>query len=246
MSLARVLSRLGLAGRRYRFSWLPGAATLLAIVSCYGTLLFIGLLSVIGISLAVDERAWAGAIGLSAGFAAACIGLSGWRKRVVGPTAVALLGLTVILWTMAGAYDRAVELAGFALLAAAAVWDLRSRPLCRDAEGGVSWIDAPDLARRLQGRPRPVVVDVRGADEFTGELGHIEGALSLPFDDLAQRQVELDRFKAEELVLVCKTQIRSAKAWAMLTDAGFRHVAVLRGGMVEWVRQGRAAGFGDG
>jgi hypothetical protein len=39
-------------------SWLPGAATALAIISCYGTALLVGLLSLLGISLVIDPRAW--------------------------------------------------------------------------------------------------------------------------------------------------------------------------------------------
>jgi uncharacterized membrane protein YdjX (TVP38/TMEM64 family) len=39
-----------------------------------------------------------------------------------------------------------------------------------------------------------------------------------------------------DVVLVCKTQMRSAKAAALLTAAGIPRVSVLRGGMVEWVQ----------
>ncbi len=103
----------------------------------------------------------------------------------------------------------------------------------------VTWIDAPDLAARLRRAPMPVILDVRGADEFAGELGHIAGAQNIALGDLPRRLRELERFKDDAVVLVCKTQMRSAKAAATLQDAGFRDVAVLRGGMEEWLRQGR-------
>ncbi len=224
-----------------KVSWLPSAATALAVLFCYGTSLLIGLLAILGISIAVDERAWTGAIVFSAAVAAACIALSGWKRRFPWPTAAAALGLGSILWAMYGTYSRTVELAGFGLLAAAAIWDLRSRSSPRAADAGTAWIAAADLARRLAAEPRPVIVDVRGADEFAGELGHIEGAFNLPVAELSQRIGELEAFKADELVLVCKTQMRSAKASAMLTEAGFAHVAVLHGGMVEWTKQGPSA-----
>jgi rhodanese-related sulfurtransferase len=103
----------------------------------------------------------------------------------------------------------------------------------------VSWIEAPELDDRLMRGPPPAVLDVRGPDEFTGELGHIAGARNIPLADLLQRVDEIDRLKTGSVVLVCKTQMRSAKAAGMLKETGFRDVSVLRGGMVEWRRQQR-------
>ena len=109
-----------------------------------------------------------------------------------------------------------------------------------------AWVDAATLHDRLGKKQEVVVVDVRGADEFAGELGHLRGARNIPLNDLPQRMAELVPFKEREIVLVCRTEMRSAKAAAALKDAGFRNIAVLRGGMVEWGRQrfqaeGRAA-----
>ena len=79
---------------------------------------------------------------------------------------------------------------------------------------------------------------MRGADEFTGPLGHIPGARSLPLNELAQRLEELGSLTEKPIVLVCHTDKRSASAAALLGDAGFREVAVLRGGMVRWTEAG--------
>jgi uncharacterized membrane protein YdjX (TVP38/TMEM64 family)/rhodanese-related sulfurtransferase len=100
-----------------------------------------------------------------------------------------------------------------------------------------AWVDAATLYGRLNQKEDVVVVDVRGADEFAGELGHIQAARNIPLNDLPQRMAELVPFKEREVVLVCRTEMRSAKATAVLKDAGFRNIAVLRGGMVEWDRQ---------
>jgi arsenite methyltransferase len=89
-------------------SWLPGAAAALAIVSCYGTALLVAALSLLGVSVAINERAWAGAISLFAGLAVILIGLSGWKRRIAGPALVGGVGLALILWTMYGAYSRFV------------------------------------------------------------------------------------------------------------------------------------------
>ena len=215
-------------------AWLPGAATVLAIVSCYGTTLSIGLLSLLGISLAVDERAQAGSIGVFSLLAAIAIAASYLRHRVIGPMISAAIGLTLILWVMYGSYSSVIELLGFAFLVAATLWDWRTRAGHRAAGDGVSWIEAADLADRLQRDAAPIVIDVRGVDEFSGELGHLRDARNIPVADLPNRIAELTRFKAHDLALVCRTQVRSAKAAATLTRAGFRKVAVLRGGMVAW------------
>jgi len=113
----------------------------------------------------------------------------------------------------------------------------RARPVSRTVESKVSWIEAGELSARLAVAHALVVVDVREPDEFNGELGHIAGARNISVQELPQRMRDLDRFKKDAVVLVCRTQMRSAKAAAMLTEAGFRDVRVLRGGMVEWVRQ---------
>ena len=78
-----------------------------------------------------------------------------------------------------------------------------------------------------------LVLDVRGADEFDGPLGHIEGAVNTPLPDLAAHQREL---AADEnaIVCVCLTDKRSAAAAAQLAEAGAGDVAVLRGGMKAW------------
>jgi rhodanese-related sulfurtransferase len=40
--------------------------------------------------------------------------------------------------------------------------------------------------------------------------------------------------KQSPLVIVCKTDKRSAKAAELLREAGFKQLSVLRGGMVGW------------
>lgn len=110
---------------------------------------------------------------------------------------------------------------------------LLSRLLHRPAVTEPDWIDAETLATRLAAKPAPLVIDVRGADEFIGPLGHIEGAVNVPLPELAAHVPE---FSGEErpLVMVCKTDRRSSVAAAQLRAAGAADVAVLRGGMERW------------
>jgi rhodanese-related sulfurtransferase len=103
------------------------------------------------------------------------------------------------------------------------------------------WLSSTDLELRLRSGMELTIVDVRNPDEFAGPLGHIDGARNLPLNDLPARMGELADVRKRPVVLVCKTEKRSAKAAEMLRSAGFRDVQVLRGGMEQWQRE-RTAG----
>jgi glyoxylase-like metal-dependent hydrolase (beta-lactamase superfamily II)/rhodanese-related sulfurtransferase len=86
--------------------------------------------------------------------------------------------------------------------------------------------------------PGVQIVDVREPEEFTGALGHIQGAQLIPLGQLAQRTGELDRTRP--LVTVCRAGGRSAQAVVILQKAGFDQVANLAGGMLRWRANGHA------
>lgn len=223
-----------------KVSWLPGAATFLAVLACYGTTLVVVLLSLLGISIAVNERAWAGAISAFAALATIAIAAAYRRHRSVWPTVIAAPGLALILWAMYGSYSRVTELAGFICLIAATLLDLRMRAAASTATDQVSWIEPGDLGDRLARNGAPIVIDVREPDEFTGPLGHIPDASNMPVGNLPDRLRELGSLKDKEIVLVCRTDRRSGASSAVLRRAGFRNVQVLRGGMERWNQEGRA------
>jgi rhodanese-related sulfurtransferase len=95
------------------------------------------------------------------------------------------------------------------------------------------WIDIGELRERLGRGERPLILDVRGPDEFDGPLGHIDGARNVPLPELSRHIAEIGR-ETGPVVVVCLTDKRSSQAAAALADAGIRDVAVLRGGMRAW------------
>src|ERR1700687_2071389 len=95
------------------------------------------------------------------------------------------------------------------------------------------WIEPDALRRCLAGEGAPIVVDVRGPDEFEGPLGHIEGARNIPLAELPAHTQELGA-EGRPLVMVCLTDKRSSQGAADLVAAGLRNIAVLRGGMKNW------------
>jgi len=79
-----------------------------------------------------------------------------------------------------------------------------------------------------------LTVDVRGAHEFEGPLGHVRGAKLIPLPELEARASELPRGK--ELLLVCRSGVRSAKASQQLEALGYGPATNLVGGMIAWNR----------
>lgn len=100
------------------------------------------------------------------------------------------------------------------------------------------WVDVRELHEQLVGDSAPLLIDVRGRDEFNGSLGHIQDARNIPLSELPTRLEELQSWQPRKIALVCRTDKRSEQAAALLNTAGFADVAVLRGGMEQWNRAG--------
>lgn len=76
------------------------------------------------------------------------------------------------------------------------------------------------------------LVDVREADEFTGELGHVPGARLAPLGTIAAVAPTWPRDRA--VLLLCRSGARSARAAAHLAAIGFGEVYNMTGGMLAW------------
>ena len=123
-------------------------------------------------------------------------------------------------------------LVALALLAATLFLPRLARRFRQSA--GSAMIDIESLERRVAAGEAVTIVDVRGRDEYIGELGRIAGSMNIPLVDLPGRLIELQGLNHQPIVLVCRTDKRSAKAAELLGAAGFGRVVVLRGGMTLW------------
>jgi len=83
---------------------------------------------------------------------------------------------------------------------------------------------APPRARKhsLQG---VTLIDVRSSEEFA--QGHMQGAINIPVQELAQRLNELDQ--AHPVAVYCRSGRRSAAAASLLAASGFGPVTDLGG-----------------
>ena len=79
-----------------------------------------------------------------------------------------------------------------------------------------------------------VLVDVRESDEWAA--GHAAGARHIPLGQIRARSHELPRDR--EIITVCRSGNRSARAAGMLRGAGFSQVRNLAGGMTAWAKEG--------
>jgi len=107
---------------------------------------------------------------------------------------------------------------------------LRARPM----------LEVHDLKRELDAGEDVLLLDVRTAAEFTGDLGHIPRARNVPLEELPERLAEFEDRKRRPVRLICRTDRRSAQAARLLAEAGFSNAQVVRGGMTAWRAHGWA------
>src|SRR6266851_4230937 len=87
-----------------------------------------------------------------------------------------------------------------------------------------------ELKQRLDRHEQVFILDVRNPEEY--QICRIPGSTLIPLPDLPNRLPELDPDR--EMVVHCKSGMRSAKAVAFLQQQGFRKLKNLKGGILAW------------
>ena len=100
-------------------------------------------------------------------------------------------------------------------------------------EALVPSLSAVELKAKLDRGDKFVLLDVR--EDFERDICRIEGARFIPLGQLPSRMSELD--SADEIVLQCKSGVRSARALKLLSEAGFGKLLNLEGGILAWAEQ---------
>lgn len=86
-------------------------------------------------------------------------------------------------------------------------------------------------AKSLLKKNELIVIDVRPAMEFnstdsivTNNIGHIKGAINIPYTEFNQRIKELDKYKENPILIYTAADGEAARAAVALTDQGFLKV----------------------
>ena len=87
-----------------------------------------------------------------------------------------------------------------------------------------------EVSEWLHSDDPPFLLDVREPNEW--EIGHLPDAMRISVNELQGRLNELDT--AREMVVYCRSGVRSGRAVDMLRQAGFRKVKNMTGGILRW------------
>jgi adenylyltransferase/sulfurtransferase len=92
-------------------------------------------------------------------------------------------------------------------------------------------ITSVELKKRLDRGDAIKIVDVREPNEY--QINRIPGSQLIPLGDIPKRYEELNR--NDEIVVQCKSGVRSGKAADFLRSVGFTRVLNLKGGILDWI-----------
>ena len=94
-------------------------------------------------------------------------------------------------------------------------------------------IEVTEVKAKLDRGDDFLLLDVREPHEY--QICKIPGSRLIPLGEVPRRLHELD--KNADIVIHCKSGMRSAKACGILKQAGFEHVRNMKGGILAWSDQ---------
>jgi rhodanese-related sulfurtransferase len=97
--------------------------------------------------------------------------------------------------------------------------------------GDISIQEAREL---IEEKNKLVLLDVRTIPEYNE--GHLENAINIPVQELADRLDELN--KNDEILVYCRTGNRSSTAVDILNNAGLTKIYHMHEGISIWIQQG--------
>jgi adenylyltransferase/sulfurtransferase len=97
--------------------------------------------------------------------------------------------------------------------------------------GQESWeLTVDELKQRLDRKEELFILDVRNPEEY--QICKLPGSKLIPLPELARRLGELD--KSREMIVHCKSGMRSQRAINYLREQGFGKLKNLKGGILAW------------
>mgnify|MGYP001571697440 CR=1 FL=1 len=97
-------------------------------------------------------------------------------------------------------------------------------------------ISPAELAEKLKNSGSIVLLDVRTPEEYAA--GHLADVLLLPVQELSGETLSGiglgEDAKNKNIVVYCRTGVRSARAYTMMSSWGYANVKNLSGGITRW------------
>jgi sulfur dioxygenase len=81
------------------------------------------------------------------------------------------------------------------------------------------------------------LIDVRSAEEYTGELGHIQNAELVTLGPELQHFLESSD-REQPILFICRSGARSGRATDFALSLGYKQVFNMEGGMMLWNQLG--------
>jgi rhodanese-related sulfurtransferase len=81
-----------------------------------------------------------------------------------------------------------------------------------------------------------LLLDVREPAEYAAV--HAQNARLMPLGEVSSRLKEIEAYKDKPIAVICRSGHRSAKAVALLQEAGFTQVSNVQGGTNAWEQAG--------
>lgn len=104
------------------------------------------------------------------------------------------------------------------------------------AQSSKEKLEVKTFQKELSASQNALVLDVRSEGEFQG--GHLAKALNMNYNapNFADNMSRLD--KSKTYFVYCAAGVRSARAAALMRDAGFKNVLEMKGGLNDWQAAG--------
>ena len=91
---------------------------------------------------------------------------------------------------------------------------------------------SPQQAIKIVNQENGIFLDVRDLREFKN--GHIVAAINIPFNKLLEQSSQIEKYKDQPIIVVCKMGHQSGGGCKQLKSEGFQRVFKMTGGMFEW------------
>ena len=108
-----------------KLTWLPGVTAVLAFIACNGAVVIVAILSVFGITFAINPHIQAATISLFALLTLGVVFLGYMKHRNQGPLILSAVGAVLLVGSMYVSFNKVVESLGLLALIISAIWSWR-------------------------------------------------------------------------------------------------------------------------